>query len=213
MTNLEIRLYGQTQEGSFRSEDLPFLQGTHQGFSIPLLVHAINHPRVVRGYFGMAREVVAHRVGLMTPEQILSLYGASIQVDPNRINFVMVENEGMERIPLTRWIILHRLKHAYAFISPVRGFDHAVPFRASLLEQEFLTENNLAQNGDGLSKLLVCRSGRYNIVSGVDEFFPEVFASWLLKGTLGNFDDSWSARFESAYRDLLDWSIGKIVVL
>lgn len=177
------------------------------------------------------------RVGLMTPEDVQGTYGVQLKYQPNAFNLVIVENEGASRYPLTPWIIAHRMKHAFDFIdkSYDNRFDLSLNKKIQQTEFDFLRmigkhtglwgmDGEKEQLNVLLSSMLDTKAGRAGNLITPGEFMPEAFALFCIRGKLGlkpvqgqdaiNAElPGWEQRLMQAWLELLQWGIGKIVVL
>ena len=55
------------------------------------------------------------KLGFKTKQELKQQWGIDIKIVPNAVNLIYVQNEGTDRVPLTPWIIAHRLGHAFAY--------------------------------------------------------------------------------------------------
>ncbi len=119
----------------------------------------------------------------------------SPQFDPNAISMVLTNNAGGERLPLTGWIIAHRLFHCLQMVSHVPGsgrggttsnskslynamMDVNIQYKAVIGDLK-----NVASSAYGIACMIgstkACRDGN---LSHYEEFLPECFAQYMLRG-------------------------------
>lgn len=113
-------------EGSFRKDDLKAVRSEKwltkvnaqfKNFPFPLNVYVYNGEGgmvKVRGKNVAARELeqTLRHAGLVSPADAQSLIGKVPPDFATSINAILIENEGAERVPLTPWILGHRICHA-----------------------------------------------------------------------------------------------------
>jgi hypothetical protein len=103
--------------------------------------------------------------------QLEQTIGARIPPDPNGINFIMLDNEGDEKVGLTPWILVHRFAHAILNGPAARQFtDHAQAV-VSLYKPL-------------LPKILTFRSARNNAVVRDGEWVVEMVTQYIIKGRI-----------------------------
>lgn len=155
--------------------------------------------------------LLKHYAGELPTEQFLSWFKANPKKD--EISIVLLHNEGAGRLPLTPWVLAHRLGHAMGFvgdqqsrgivINPVdmsntnyRVYEVMIHFenlfskflskyRDSLRKSEFY--KNFKNDDMGKFALsLVGRSKavRENNLVGATEFMVELIAEYLIKGEI-----------------------------
>jgi hypothetical protein len=107
-----------------------------------------------------------------------------VTVDPNAITIVLTENDaGDGRIPMTPWIIGHRLCHAI-----LDSFDeekHALEQRAANIVKSYLGYDSLggyhSKIWDELGTFGAARDGK---VRGINEFVVESMVQYLSRGKI-----------------------------
>ncbi len=136
-------------------------------------------------------------------ERIGQLGGAKgIKFDPNAISIILSNNEGADRLPLTGWIIAHRLYHCFQSdrvskfhtANTIKGGPNLVMMLSKISEQYkgvmFDLENyciegegrpylNMWARGCLIGSSKACRDFKLN--SG-PELLPECFAQYMLRG-------------------------------
>lgn len=205
---MKIYFYGQEHAGSFNHRDLQIIRSSAFQISLdqklshlPLTLHFINQKArlgtLVKLYQYLSRNYgLKQQMGLMTSMLVQDTYGLSIRTDTNTLNFVMVENESTTRHPITPWIVAHRLKHAYDFIHR-RHIGEAIQMGRKL-EHAFRDRPQLD----------TCAFRTDNLDADI-EYFPEAFALWCFKGRIAKGFEA----IEVCYADMIEWGIGKTIVL
>lgn len=141
------------------------------------------------------------------------------------INFVMVENEGIDRIPLTPWMIGHRMIHALASDytrgpnnqSYYRHIGYAVHEVRDALEaisneiSPWPFDSSDEQRLDLYSKLATFGSARHGKLSAdptrAGEFIIELFTQYLIRG---DFDFRAEAVIQDkSVLERVEWRIGR----
>jgi hypothetical protein len=246
----DINVYGdQQQPGSFRQEDLGIIASPKGQdkikrvlfkIPVPVVLHFINDPTPIRGIEDVKQHLQANtpsfvaskpqRSGLMDPARLQRTYGVQVQQNPDAFNLVIIENEGVERYPLSPWIIAHRMYHAFQYIGENW---HDVLREEGRVGYHFLTwlqeEQGNVSSPQGATKellqaILPTKAGREGQLVTSAEFFPEIFALWCVTGkitlnpsTVGPYFDmqlqQWMTKFESAFYTLLQWGVGKYIAL
>ncbi len=137
------------------------------------------------------------QVGEVKPEWIKTNLDIDIEPDPNAITIVFTNNTGVEKIPMTSWMIAHRFGHA---ISRVKGWDDKI---VKELEYDFIEVlqtlyNQIMNKGDfsktqknkeDLLKILytaigTMKSAENNKLFRWYEFYFELLAQYLITGKL-----------------------------
>lgn len=117
----------------------------------------------------------------------------------NSLNFVLVQNEGDERVPMTPWMLAHRIVHAL-LNEQTRGFynsEYRGSFqRAFKRTQEAFAEvidaagiwnlNGAVAQGERMDKLraevATMKSAKLGKIKRPGEFYIELMTQYLLKG-------------------------------
>lgn len=122
-----------------------------------------------------------------------------IKPTPGKITVIYTNNEGARRVPMTGWIIAHRLMHAFAFASEAQygirmkgGYDDREPFKDKLeaiavqykavmgdLKGIYAYELGWIDYAHTIGSTRACRDGN---LSNSQEFLPEHFAQYMLRG-------------------------------
>jgi hypothetical protein len=113
-----------TQPGSLRGDDLSLTSPKRQDKirrvlqNAPVLIdlHFVNLPDQIN----LNQHIQGSyppKIGYLTPDQV-SKQWLSITPRPDALNLVYLQNEGDDRIPLTPWIIAHRMSHALGHGEP-----------------------------------------------------------------------------------------------
>lgn len=150
------------------------------------------------------------------PEDFPPKFRNIINDQENSISFVIVSNftNKSNYVPLTAWIIAHRIGHGAQFHNTATVFHK--------MEQMFLQKLKVVHDqmdvGTGqfpaipsvgsapmelINKRLTMKSARKNRLTNALDMFPELFAQYLLKGEvtfnmLGNEDDE-------TFKHIQDW--------
>lgn len=113
------------KSGSIRQDDLSLATKKRQDKikrvleKAPVLIdlHFVNLPEMIdiQKHVGPTLYSQVNNIGFLSKEQIKQKYNVDIDIVPNAINLVYVQNEGTDRIPLTPWIIAHRLGHVFYY--------------------------------------------------------------------------------------------------
>jgi hypothetical protein len=83
---------------------------------VPVVLHFVNIPVNMKGK-NLVKHLKQNPV-IFTPEEFTKKYGKyriKLNVYPNAVNVVYLENEGGNRLPLTPWIIAHRMMHMFIY--------------------------------------------------------------------------------------------------
>jgi hypothetical protein len=118
-----------------------------------------------------------------------------IEGTPGKITMIFTNNEGTNRIPMTGWIIAHRMLHAFAFYrsGTISRYHREIPALADQLEKigkqvtaelrdirgSFNDKLSLRDIAEMLGSTRACRERKLNVSN---ELFPECFAQYILKG-------------------------------
>lgn len=227
-----IRTYGDlTKAGSFRKIDLNLIKKPQyqdnlrhglRNMPVPMALHFVNAAEPVRGMTQLRRHLGNHgRVGFLELDEIARVYGVDIKPASDAVNFVLIQNESQTRHPLTPWIIVHRLSHAFYYtnnrgspwyVKVVRQVEHDITNQLTLLRPP----------GAGLgwfSEILNTAAGRAGI-NDYTEFWPEVFASWCIRrelpidrNVLNPVRPDWQSEVAARYYGMMFGALGKTVVL
>jgi hypothetical protein len=116
----DIHTHGDfTQPGSLRKDDLSLTTPKRQNKikqvlqKAPVLIdlHFVNQKNPIDIDQHLKQPQWGGGIGFTSPEQLQLLYNITITANPHAVNIVMLQNEGDERLPLTPWIIGHRIGH------------------------------------------------------------------------------------------------------
>lgn len=225
MNHRSLTLYGdQTESGSFRCPDLKRFPSLRPetflpACDYPVSVHCVNTHFVIRtpaelyNHLGQSRQRKNQRVGLMNVDSFEYTYKVKLDVVPEAVNFVMVQNESLIYMPLTPWMVAHRLMHAFQFVAPV---DSPADLRAWRKD----TARFLVNRCLDIEKLpsINTKAFRSRSLTGVSEYFPEIFAYWCTHGNvrLQAPDDDYSdidEVLERRHRSVMKWAMGRVLVL
>lgn len=128
--------------------------------------------------------------GLMTADEAEEQLGFQIFINPDAVNIVYTTNRGDDAVPLTPWIVAHRLSHALA-IADGKNFDDEWDKWVSTTEEIArslivpLGERKIYPPGKAAAALLgTTKMARDNKVSTVGEWFHDSFAQYILTGDI-----------------------------
>ncbi len=97
--------------------------------------------------------------------------GVSLKRDPNAINFLMVDNEGDEKVGLTPWILVHRLVHGML-----------LAYDANIVAAPM--SNFVKKYRPYLSKLLKFKSAQHEDVVREGEYIVELITQYIVQGKI-----------------------------
>jgi len=208
------------KEGSFRSDDLRALKNpkwqekvfkafSKTPFNFNVYVYNGEEGNAPVGKLGHSNVKVndlsnlKDYVGIQPINVIKNIIG---KIPPNTndsINVLLVENEGSERLPLTPWILAHRISHAifYAGQPQVLWSDDTstqkLKFSTNYLDRVYkylinhvqnimmYKRQNYATNVKNVAKLIgTFRSARTGNLSNPGEFLVEMMAQYLVQGSV-----------------------------
>ena len=120
----DIQTHGDfTKPGSFRQDDLSLatqkrqdkIRRVLQKAPIMIDLHFVNlkYPVDVITHIGPEKD----KLGFVTPAMLMHNWGIEIEPKIDALNLVYVQNEGNDRVPLTPWIIAHRLSHSFEYVT------------------------------------------------------------------------------------------------
>jgi hypothetical protein len=161
----------------------------------------------------------------------------------NSISVLLAQNEGSERVPLTQWMVAHRIIHAFGHAA-TKGyveFDEVASVDAALYQQfkSFLEEahgsmllrngkykvgSSFAQSYNEIGKALgTTKAQREGRMINAGEFYVEMGAQYLLTGRVklnrtgdSSLDETaayWEKKFNFGFDRLLKAAVGKMFVL
>lgn len=205
-----------SQPGSLRADDLSLATPKRQEKIVRVLrkspieidLHFVNlaAPAVnaqghfdIRFYLGEYPE----RFGYVSPARMKEWW-LEITPRPDALNLVLVENEGADRLPLTPWIIAHRLSHAFQYAEPLlhtkiynlflSALDKVISAYLPLIDRLWGSVNY-----DVLAPIFgTTRATREGLIKAgrVGEWFHDCFAQMCITGDI---------RFNAAPAELLDY--------
>jgi hypothetical protein len=168
--------------------------------------------------------VVADVIGKMPPDSDVS------------ITALLIENEGNERLPLTPWILAHRVSHAILYASNASKIGvYAKELEMMFSEFLYAMEKALPDHGheipiggltartNGVAKALATfHSGRTGKLASAGEFVVEMMTQFIVRGEIvfnrlnGGIDTQIAMaerKFNNQIRHILKECVGKAVVL
>lgn len=221
---IQVTLLGGEQEGRFRSDD------------IVLATHAKAREKTARIWRRSVADVdlyllndttrawnddkrwaeLAKSVEAACEVNSLAAANFGIRIRPDVLTIILTTNEGGRRVPLTGWMIAHRLYHVLEHIGLKRATRLGEPRHLSIILaieaialtltrlRRFCTEGNFAMSSadfDLIGSTRACRTGN---LSSSGELVPECFAQYLLTGhiVLRPLSDSQAKQFLMSGRTL-----------
>jgi hypothetical protein len=117
---MSVHLHGDmTTPGSFRASDLRLfttprhltkIEAAINKLPVPTDLHLVNLPKMP----SPSKHFRSNGTDISTTKRIKERYKIKIDPDPDTLHVVFVDNEGRQRLPLTPWMTLHRVSHAFA---------------------------------------------------------------------------------------------------
>jgi len=203
----DIHTHGDfSKPGSLRQDDLSLATPKRQDKikrvlqKAPVLIdlHFVNQPH----HIDIRQHLVSNPLGFISVENLQSRYDINITPRRDAVNIVMMQNEGDDRVPLTPWIIAHRIAHIFEYSNHFELRD--------LLDEFFKTLENTADAYPDQSKRFhrvpyteiartfgttrACREGLIK-PNRVIEWLFDSFAQMCVTGTI---------RFNPAPPDITD---------
>lgn len=147
---------------------------------------------------------------ISTAERVGDVYGITINPRPEAITVVFGQNEGTNKVPLTGWIMAHRMYHVFqgadwdSYAGGHAKFPKVRPFvrLADDILKETLNElpsmyrddrrrtdafswlRNPEMNSLFAHAVLPTKAGRDGVLTNPEELLPEAFALYILRGKL-----------------------------
>jgi hypothetical protein len=254
----DFKLGGDTEnEGSFRPDDLramknpKWLEKVRNAFSktpyrinvfayngeggrVPFMTgHLTGIPgdKFSRDVRNIRSNILTY-AGITTSPQFIEWFGSEPPDDPNDITVVFLHNEGDNRIPLTPWMLAHRLGHAVFLTGDTssREYDPSmVPLliRLNQIFQKFTLELGIDSFGENFTRVMGpyarSKAARTGNLNSVGEFGVELFAEYLILGEIKFRESSdprinnslvyYAEKFNTSMTQFLDAVRGKIVVM
>lgn len=237
--------------GSFRADDLSLatakrqekIKRVLQKAPIEIDLHFFNQAHPIRAngqfdirfYLATAPERLGH---YLTPEQVTKWW-LPIIPKPNALNLVLVNNEGDARLPMTPWIIAHRLSHAFQYAEPFLHRDAWSAFQTMLdkvmddYDLPWFSSHSLRSSHTLAPIFGTTRAAREGMIEKgrAGEWFHDCFAQLCITGDIRfnpapddikghRGDASWVDRqftklrqiLLDTFREMLTNSVGKILV-
>lgn len=240
----DIQTHGDfTQPGSLRADDLSLATAKRQDkikrvlqkTPIEIDLHILNmaDPVKANGNFDIRYHLTDNRarVGYLQPSQVAQ-YWTPITPRPQALNLLYVQNEGDDRLPLTPWIIAHRLSHAFEYAEPLLADKLFKAFLSALEEvQDSFPHQGAAPPFHQLAWLYgttkACRE-RMIRKNRSGEWFHDCFAQMCVTGDIrfnvasrslpnavvvNDIFERLRTKLLSGFRAMLDNSVGQILVL
>jgi hypothetical protein len=197
---INVSLRGGEDEGSFRKDDITLATNDKSRAKIAKIWHTsqvdvdlylLNDASVDdrNGILGQAIKNSA-----IIPK--VALRKLNIIPRPDAISLLLTQNEGDQRMPLTGWMIAHRLYHALEQIGEhIKNVWHPqqlrtypqIKKRLSRSQSFVSTTLRLAVKAGGfrysdLQRVGTTRAARDANLSNMEELVPEAFAQYILSG-------------------------------
>lgn len=209
------------QEGSFRGDDLRAIRSEKWLTKVQTQFNHLRHPLNVYLYNGEGGNVQIGDAtvdarslehlnkfsGLQPLSVVQGLIGKLPPDAENSITVILIENEGGGRVPLTPWILAHRIAHAILDGAGARreNYDEDLdrglrsartmfediirktieryideePYKKGFVSNSFQNSHNVAQVAKMIGTMRSARTG--NLTNG-GEFFVELIAQVMTQG-------------------------------
>ena len=192
MPIVDIKTHGDlTAIGSFRPQDTKIIASTRAHAKMarvlsripaPIELHFVHLPKPFSNY-EIDRHFCGSGVGFLPSQQVEKTYQVSLPERPLALTVMLVENEGREWIPLTPWMVAHRLAHALVIRNEsrsdmqrlIRKFDDEL----CCISNAYCIDNSKTANMFGTA-----RSSRKYLLSRYTEWFFECFAQYCVTGAI-----------------------------
>ncbi len=129
--------------------------------------------------------------GIVTPEWVQENLKVNVLANPSAITIIFVGNTGSEKVPMTPWIIAHRIAHAIdstrygqeEYKKAIAKFEYEFKL---ILKDHYRFDNfrDEKKKADALAMLFnaigTMRSARLGKITRYREFYHELFAQHLL---------------------------------
>jgi hypothetical protein len=151
----------------------------------------------------------------------------------NSINVVLVENEGAQRMPLTAWILVHRIAHTIIYAKVATNFRATIDSFIIDIMKHLRKDSMSFETVDGLEARMMLAASmigktkavRTNNLSNEGEFFVETMTQYIVNGRIsfhhptlkdGSLQlalDRMIDRYEVKLNDQMDQVLGRCVGL
>ena len=209
-----IDFYGSQDPASMRADDIGIVTNPKSKLKIkrvldkaPIMINLafINHPYEYEGELAAPNREIKKPTGYtnprmpktmnypgsgrMTSRQVKEIFDIEIKPDPNALTVLFGFNEGAERMPLTPWIIAHRIGHALHEIPRTR---EGGPFSSLLQTGNDITVDMAWDDANIMGVSIVdifraigtTKTARDNKIVRSGEIINELFAQYLIKGEI-----------------------------
>jgi hypothetical protein len=204
---INVNLVGDNKEGSFRKDDLTLAtsgkaraktEKIWHTSKVDLDLYMINDPDMD----AVDRELFAVDDAIHKTEELSKAQLAKLKIKPNpkAITLILTLNEGSGRLPLTGWMIAHRLYHAISIPAMTKKYQYPKLNKVVVGTQnyEFIdVVKKMCQNVydttktlqdmdagviDDIAHIGTTKAAREGKLSALTEIIPEAFAQYLLTG-------------------------------
>jgi hypothetical protein len=163
---------------------------------LPINLVFVNHPHAYsdpenigdpdRSLVGGHMQNFKRASGTMSEEQFYATYGVALKNEPGSLTAVFAFNEGTDRMPLTPWLIAHRLCHLVeeAYGSGKGGMAPIMvdlQNRWSQLGYDAVGTTSIQEFLCDIGTTKTCRDGT---LVNIGEFVAECFAQYLITGRI-----------------------------
>jgi hypothetical protein len=246
----DFEFFGGDDEGSFRRDDIKaatsrkWLRKLKTSFvrtpyNFNVYVYNGTEGKVTLGDITIEPrdlENVHKYAGVIDIEKVAKVIGKLPPDSDVSITALLIENEGAERLPLTPWILAHRVSHAILYASHTTKIGvYAQELNTMFSEFLYAMEKALIADGrempmggltaraNQVAKVVATfRSGRTGQLASAGEFMVEMMTQFIVRGEivfnrLGGGIDTQIAiaerKFNNQIRHILKECVGKAVVL
>lgn len=191
MPIVDIKTHGDlTAIGSFKPQDAKIIASSRahakmarvlSKIPVPIELHFVHLPKQfsdIDGHF------LSGNVGFLQPQQIWHTYHVSIPEKPLIITVVLVENEGVEWLPLTPWMVAHRLAHAFVIRNQHNNADMQRMMRLFEIKTYRVSDAYSMDSSKTPNIFGTARSSRKYLLSRYMEWFFECFAQYCVTGAI-----------------------------
>jgi hypothetical protein len=205
---LSVNLVGEPQPGSFRADDIALVTTPKAQAKMRRVWHnsvadvdlyLLNTPGDDRHRHQLLYQSFTH-AGAISPAVLQRRFGLTITPRRDAIAVVLTNNEGDDRMPLTGWIVAHRMFHifqeaaarglgAIAIKAAVRRIHYAWTGLMDMAEESYVADGAMAPNltrkgihlgAPFLRAIGTTKAARTGKLTAHNEIVPEAFAQFML---------------------------------
>lgn len=205
---LSVNLMGEPQPGGFRADDIALatnpkaqakmLRVWHNSVA-DVDLYLLNTPGDAAHRRRLLDQSSAH-AGAIGPATLQHRFGLTIRPRRGAITVLLTNNEGDERMPLTGWMVAHRMFHifqeaeqrgtgAYAIKAALQSIHEAWVGVMDVAEDAYEYEGSTDLRRKGLhvgapfiAAIATTKAARDKRLSAHSEMVPEAFAQFMLTG-------------------------------